>query len=96
MDFDEAGRVAMPFGKYHLWSLARLLAEKPGYVKFLLGLLAKGQIISPRLADALRVYRDSPEAIKALANSKARKKASAAKRGSARYARRRWDNYFNS
>lgn len=95
MDFDEAGRMAMPFGKYHLWSLARLLAEKPGYVKFLLGLLDRGQIISPLLADALRVFRDSPEVIKALEKAKAKQAANGKRRASRRYASRRWGDYFN-
>ncbi len=95
MDFDEAGQVVMPFGKYHLWSLAKLLAEQPGYLKFLLGLLERGQIISSRLAEALRAYRDSPEVVKALDTAKAKKKANSVRLHSRRYAARRWGEYFN-
>lgn len=96
MDFDEAGRVAMPFGKYHLWSLAQLLAEKPGYMKFLLGLLERGKIISPVLAEALRVFRDSEKVAEILAEAKKKKAANGKRRASARYASRRWGEWFNS
>lgn len=95
MDYDEAGAVVMPFGKYHLWSLARLLAEKPGYVRFLLGLLDRGQIISARLADALRVCRDSEEAATILARAEKKKAANGKRRANARYASRRWGEYFD-
>ena len=95
MDFDEAGAVAAPFGKYFLWPLSRILAEQPGYLNFLLGLLAKGRVKSPRFAEALTVYRDHPEVVKALDKAKAKKKANAARAHSRRYASRKWGEYFN-
>lgn len=96
MDFDEAGKVTLPFGKYFLWPLRRVLSEQPGYLHFLFGLLERGQVKKPELMRALTVYRDSEEVAKILEKAKAKKAANGTRKRSRRYASRRWGDYFNS